>query len=203
MTDGATNGSEGGTPAEALELFEEGLARYRAGDAVAAHGLFERAHRRAPADARLMSWYGLTLVLVEKNSNLGVLYCDQALRTAGPEVELLLNQARAHLALGQRERAVRAIQRGLALAPEDASLKLAQSSMGWRRKPVFPCFGRSNPINRWLGRLRYRWSARIHPPPPATPMTLGLLPAPGEAAPAVTERPAEPASTPTTPGEGT
>lgn len=182
MSDGATNDNEG-TPPEAVALFEQGLARYREGDAVTAHALFERSHRRAPADARIMSWYGLTLVLVEKNSNLGVLYCDQALRTAGPEVDLLLNQARAHLALGQRERAVRAIQRGLALAPEDPSLKLAQASMGWRRKPVLPCFGRNNPINRWFGRLRARWSRRMHPPPPASPMTLGLVPSPGEAAP--------------------
>jgi tetratricopeptide (TPR) repeat protein len=164
-------------PPDAVAAFEDGLARYRAGDAVAAHALFERSHRKAPSEPRIMSWYGLTLVLVEKNSNLGVLYCDQALRLAGPEVELLLNQARAHLALGQRERAVRAIQRGLSTAPDDLSLKLAQASMGWRRAPVFPCLGRSNPLNRWFGRMRYRWSQRMHPAPAATPMTLGLLPA--------------------------
>ena len=170
------NGRDRSTPLDASATLEEGLARYRAGDAVGAHAAFERAHRRAPSDARIMSWYGLTLVLVEKNLNLGVLYCDQALRAAGPEVELLLNQERAHLALGQRERAVRAILRGLATAPEDASLKLAQASMGWRRRPVFPCLGRGNFLNRWLGRMRHRWSQRMNPPPVATPMTLGLLP---------------------------
>ena len=175
MTEDPIGGARS-TPAEAAATFQEGLARYRQGDAVEAHVLFERAHRRAPADAIMMSWYGLTLVLVAKNSNLGVSYCDQALRLAGPEPELLLNQARAHLALGQRERAVRAIVRGLSVAPLDPALKLAQASMGWRRRPVFPCFGRSNPLNRWLGKVRHRWSRRIHPVPAATPMTLGLLP---------------------------
>jgi hypothetical protein len=170
------NEKDGGATPEFLASFEDGLARFRAGDAVGAHGLFERAHRRAPSDARVMSWYGVTLVLVERNSNLGVLYCDQALRLAGPEPELFLNQARAHLALGQRERAVKAIQRGLAAAPDDPGLKAAQDSMGWRRRPVFPCFGRSNPLNRWLGRLRHRWSRRLHPVPVPTPMTLGLPP---------------------------
>jgi Flp pilus assembly protein TadD len=174
MKDGAaTTGGEQSAPPEA---FEQGLSRFRAGDAIAAHALFERAHRRAPADPRMMSWYGLTLVLVEKNSNLGVLYCDQALRLAGPEAELLLNQARAHLALGQRERAVRALQRGLAAVPDDPALKAAQASMGWRRRPVFPCLRRSNPLNRWLGRLRHKWSRVLHPPAPLSPMTLGLLP---------------------------
>lgn len=177
MKDGAaTTGGEQFAPPEALESFEQGLSRFRAGDAIAAHALFERAHRRAPADPRMMSWYGLTLVLVEKNSNLGVLYCDQALRLAGPEAELLLNQARAHLALGQRERAVRALQRGLAAVPDDPALKAAQASLGWRRRPVFPCLHRSNPLNRWLGRLRHKWSRVLHPAVPLSPMTLGLLP---------------------------
>jgi tetratricopeptide (TPR) repeat protein len=184
MSEEVANGKERATPPEALEAFADAMVRYREGDAVAAHALFERAHRRAPSDPRMMSWYGLTLVLVEKNSNLGILYCDQALRLTGPEPELLLNQARAHLGLGQRERAVKAIQRGLATAPEDAALKLAQASMGWRRKPVLPCFGRSSPVNRWLGRLRHRWSERMHPSPPATPMTLGLLPPAGSEPPA-------------------
>jgi tetratricopeptide (TPR) repeat protein len=180
MSEEAANGRERATPVEAVEAFADALARYREGDAPAAHALFERAHRRAPSDSRLMSWYGLTLVLVEKNSNLGVLYCDQALRLTGPEPDLLLNLARAHLALGQRERAVKAIQRGLATAPEDEALKTAQASLGWRRRPVLPCFGRSSLLNRWLGRLRHRWSERRHPSTHASPMTLGLLPPPGD-----------------------
>lgn len=167
---------------EAYAIFEEGMKRYRAGDGSAAHTLFERAHRRAPSEPRIMSWYGLTLVLVERNSNLGVLYCDQALRLAGPEPELYLNQARAHLALGQRERAVRALIRGLSAAPQDAPLRAAQAAMGWRRKPVIPFLPRSNPINRWLGKLRHKWSRVMHPVPTATPMTLGLLP-PGDERP--------------------
>jgi hypothetical protein len=175
MTEGAENG-RAALAAEATSAFDEGLARYREGDIAGAHALFERSHRRAPADARMMSWYGLTLVLVERNSNLGILYCDQALRVAGPEPEMVLNQARAHLALGQRERAVRSIIRGLASSPLDPALKAAQTAMGWRRKPVFPCLGRANPLNRWLGRVRHKWSRALHPVPPVTPQTLGLLP---------------------------
>jgi len=176
MTDGARTGRERVTPPEATATFDEGLARYREGDAPAAHALFERSHRRAPFDARFMSWYGLTLVLVERNSNLGVLYCDQALRVAGPEPELILNQARAHLALGQRDRAVRSIVRGLATTPFDPALKAAQASMGWRRRPVIPFLGRSNVLNRWLGRLRHRWARKLHPVPDVAPMMLGMLP---------------------------
>lgn len=180
MTD-ARSGRERLTPPEAIASFDEGQQRYREGDAVGAHALFERAHRRAPFDARLMSWYGLTLVMVERNSNLGMLYCDQALRMAGPDAELHLNQARAHLALGQRDRAVRSVIRGLTAAPLDPALTAAKSSMGWRRKPVLPFLHRNNPLNRWLGKLRHKWSRRMHPVPEVSPMMLGLLPPPTSA----------------------
>jgi hypothetical protein len=161
---------------EALSLLDEGLRRFEMQDIDAAHAHFERAHRRAGSDPRVMSWYGVTLVLVEKNSNLGMLYCDQALRLAGPSPELLLNQARAYLALHQRERAVRAIQRGISAWPEHPALRLAQDAMGWRRRPVLPCFARSNPLNRWLGKLRHRWHKHRSPAPAMSPVTLGLLP---------------------------
>ena len=179
MTDAPAAGQ--GAVAEARAAFEEGLARYVAGEDELAHQLFERAHRRSASDPRIMSWYGLTLVVVERNSNLGLLYCDQAIRQAGPEAELLLNQARAHLALGQRERAVRAIARGLERWPGDPSLRAAQASMGWRRRPVLPFLSRNNPVNRWMGGLRHRWARRLNPPAPATPATLGLVPG-GQAA---------------------
>ncbi len=163
---------------EAVEAFEEGMRSYLARDLAGAHTAFERAHRRAVNDARYMSWYGVTLVLVERNSNLGVLYCDQALRVAGPEPELLLNQARVALALGQRERAVRAISRGLEVTPDHPALLAAQEAMGWRRRPVLPFLSRDNPLNRWLGRLRHKIRKARRPPADPSPATLGLVPEP-------------------------
>jgi hypothetical protein len=164
------------TRREAEAALEEGLRRFAEQDLEAAHGLFERAHRRAGNDPRTMSWYGVTLVLVAKNSNLGMLYCDQAIRIAGPSPELLLNQARAYLALHQRERAYRAVHRGITQWPDDPALRLAQDAMGWRRRPVLPCLSRANPLNRWLGRLRHRWHNYRSPPPLLSAVTLGVVP---------------------------
>jgi Flp pilus assembly protein TadD len=56
----------------ALAALEEGLSSFAAQDLESAHAAFGRAHHRDNRDARFMSWYGVTLVLVEKNSNLGV-----------------------------------------------------------------------------------------------------------------------------------
>ena len=166
--------------AEGTLALEEGIRRFAAQDLEGAHAQFERAHRRAGNDPRTMSWYGVTLVLVERNSNLGVLYCDQALRIAGASPEMLLNQARAYLALHQRERAYRAVHRGITQWPDHPALRLAQDAMGWRRRPVVPCLGRANPMNRWLGKLRHRWHNYRSPPPLLSPVTLGVLPAGGE-----------------------
>jgi hypothetical protein len=155
--------------------FERGVLAFRTGDASGAHVAFEKAHRREPRDPRYMSWYGLTLVLVERNSNLGVLLCDQALRSAGADPDLLLNQARVHLALNQRERTVKAIQRGLELWPDHAGLLLARESLGWRRRPVLPFLNRNSPLNRLLGRLRHRVARRSSVAASCKPMALGVI----------------------------
>jgi hypothetical protein len=160
---------------------EEGLAAFAARDLPGAHAAFERAHRRDSRDPVTMSWYALTLVLVERNSNLGMQLVEQALRLAGPEPELLLNAARIHLALNQRDRAARAIARGLELRPDDPRLLAAREAMGTRRAPVIPFLPRSNPVNRVLGRLRHRWAQRNGPVYELSPVALGIpLPGPGE-----------------------
>jgi Flp pilus assembly protein TadD len=160
--------------ADAAGALEEGRAAFAARDVDRAHGHFERAHRRDPRDPFAMSWYGLTLVLVERNSNLGLNLCDQALRVEGPEPELLLNQARVHLALKQRERSVRAILRGLELWPDDPRFVAAKHAIGVRQPPVVTFLSRNNPLNRVLGRLRYRWQQRKVPDYELSPVTLGV-----------------------------
>lgn len=159
---------------DAHARLEEGIRRFEAEDALGAHALFSQAHRRAAGDPRVQSWYGLTLVLVERNSNLGVTLGDQALRLAGPLPELVLNQARAHLALGQRDRVLRALQRGLEATPGHPALQAALQAMGRRRRPVLPFLARGNALNVWLGKLRHRLVGAAFTGP-VTPLALGRL----------------------------
>jgi hypothetical protein len=167
-----TPGSGGET--EASAALEEGKAAFFARDLSAAHLAFERGHRRDPRDPLLRSWYGVTLVLVERNSNLGVTLCDDAVRVAGADPELLLNQARVHVALNQRERAVRAVNKGLELWPEDERLKVARLALGTRSSPVIPFLPRGNPLNKLLGRLRHRWRQSRSPQYELSPVALGV-----------------------------
>jgi tetratricopeptide (TPR) repeat protein len=158
----------------ALASFEEGRAAFLARDLETAHQAFSRAHRKDTRNPRYMSWYGVTLVLVDRNLNLGAQLCEQALRSGGVDPELLLNQARVHLALNQRDRAVRSVSRGLELWPEDPRLCAARDALGTRRDPVVPFLGRKSPLNRLLGRLRHRWRQRTAPVYELSPVALGV-----------------------------
>ncbi len=159
--------------------FGDGLAAFSARDLPGAHAAFERAHRLDPREPRAMSWYGVTLVLVERNITLGVSLCDGALRVSPDDPELLLNSARVHVALHQRQRAARAIGRGLAAWPAHPALLAARDALGTRRPPVLPFLARANPLNRLLGRLRHRWITRHQPAYDRAPESLGLVVGPG------------------------
>lgn len=162
MTSPAGPTADRSPPPEAALALEEGLRRFRDGDVEGAHERFGQAHRRAPSDPRIQSWYGLTLVLVERNSNLGVVLVDGAVRTGRPDPELLINQSRVAMALGQRVRAVRALERGLAFHPGNPDLVEARRALGTRQRPVVPFLSRRNWLNRVLGRIHHGWRAR-HP----------------------------------------
>ncbi len=157
--------------------WEEGRIAFHARHLEAAHAAFGRAHRRDGRDPRFMSWYGLTLVLVEKNSNLGAQLCDQALRL-GAAPELVLNAARVHLALNQRERVLQVVTQGLARWPDDPGLVAAREALGTRLRPALSFLSRHHPINRLLGRLRHGWRARRGPVYELTPVALGIPPPP-------------------------
>ncbi len=45
---------------------------------------------------------------------------------------------------------------------------------------MIPFLSRSNPLNRLLGRARYRWARRNGPTYELSPVALGVLPAPDE-----------------------
>jgi hypothetical protein len=148
-------------PAEAAAALEEGLRLLAAGDPEGAHHAFGTAYRRAPSDPRVQSWYGFTLVTVERNSNLGVELADGAVRIR-PDPEIVINQARVAMALSQRLRAVRALERGLAVHPGNTQLLQARAALGTRRRPVIPFLSRRNWLNRVLGRMKHGWRQR-HP----------------------------------------
>jgi hypothetical protein len=150
-----------GPDPEIAGLMAEGTDWFRRGDLEQAHGCFQRAHRRRSSDPLVLCWYGLTLILVERNTALGLRYCEESVRRRGGSVpEAWLNLGRAYRALGHRVLAVRALVRGKELDPANEEVREELRRLGVRRPPVLPFLPRSHPLNRFLGELRHR----IFPP---------------------------------------
>ncbi|MCU0230168.1 MAG: hypothetical protein MUC67_02195 [Acidobacteria bacterium] len=108
----------------------------------------------APRDAAIIpSWYGLLMGTVGNRTKEGLALCRNAASELFWEPRVHENLARLELACGHRKAAVSALERGLAVAPEDEGLRELRSQLGRRRRPPLPFLDRSHPVNRALGKL--------------------------------------------------
>ncbi len=111
----------------------------------------------APRDAAISaSWYGFLLGTAGSRYGDGVSLCRSVASELFWEPRAFENLARLELAAGRRREALRALEQGLALAPEHLELRALRATLGRRRRPPIPFLHRSNPINRMLGRLFHR-----------------------------------------------
>ena len=140
-------------------IVDEGRALLET-DAKAAHEIFQRAWRRNLNDPRVLSNYGLTLVLVEGDRQRGIRFCEEALRRGLATTETLVNLAKALVVTRNKEQAVRALRKAMELAPDDPRVGLEFAALGLRRPPPISWLPRSFFLNRWLGWLTWRWSRR-------------------------------------------
>jgi hypothetical protein len=129
-------------------------------DPRAAHEIFTRAWRRNLNDPRVLSNYGLTLVLVEGDRQRGIRFCEEALRRGLQTTETLVNLAKALVVTRNKEQAVRALRKAMELAPDDPRVGQEFAALGLRRPPPLPFLPRDFFLNKWLGRLTWRWSRR-------------------------------------------
>lgn len=115
-----------------------------------------------PFDPFLLSYYGCLDAIVNKNYDNGVDVCKNAIDILEQDVPFgkedfyplfYLNLGRAYLAGGNKKNAAEAFKKGLEADPRDSDLLWEVSKIGMRRKPVVPILKRSNPINKYIGRL--------------------------------------------------
>jgi Flp pilus assembly protein TadD len=142
--------------AERNRLVDEGRALLES-DPRAAHALFEKAYLSNLNDLRVMSHYGLTLVLVEGDRQRGIRFCEEAVRRGPVTSEFLINLARALVQTRNKEQAVRALTKAQQLAPDDPAVAESFIALGLRRAPPIGWFGRNFFLNRWLGRLTWKF----------------------------------------------
>ncbi|MGZ6142828.1 MAG: tetratricopeptide repeat protein, partial [Myxococcales bacterium] len=122
--------------------------------------VFEKAWRRNLNDPRVLSNYGLTLVLVEGDRQRGIRFCDEALRRGLQTTETLVNLAKALVVTRNKEQAVRALRKAMELAPDDPRVGQEFAALGLRRPPPIPWLPRDFFLNKWIGKLSWRFSRR-------------------------------------------
>jgi tetratricopeptide (TPR) repeat protein len=138
-------------------------------DPRAAHDIFEKAWRRNLNDPRVLSNYGLTLVLVEGDRQRGIRFCEEALRRGLQTTETLVNLARALVVTRNKEQAVRALRKAMELSPDDPRVTAEFAALGLRRPPPIPWLPRDFFLNRWIGKLTWKYSRRARLDPLARP----------------------------------
>ena len=100
-----------------------------------------------------LSYQGLCHVLSGDISGLNL--CRHAASMETIQAAVFHNLALAELHLKHRKRAVSAERLGLGIDPQHTGLQALRRGMGVRRRPSLGFLDRSNPLNKWLGRLTY------------------------------------------------
>lgn len=139
-------------------VFRQAVSQLREGEYASALEGFSEAHLNAAREDsfynKYLSYHGLMLALLDRPRGLEM--CRNAAANEHVDGDVFLNLARAEQQAGNRLASVRALQRGLQLAPNNRELRDMSLNIGMRRKPVLRFLQRDHPLNRMLGKLTYR-----------------------------------------------
>jgi tetratricopeptide (TPR) repeat protein len=125
----------------------------------------ERDERQGALPALVYSYLGYGIALRQQRIQEGLKLCQHAVKLEFYQAESYLNLARTQLLARQRRAAVRTIEAGLRVDPEQRQLLELRRDIGMRRRPVLPFLQRDNPLNQLLGKLRHALLASRQRPP--------------------------------------
>jgi predicted Zn-dependent protease len=148
-----TSGNHGGVAdLKTAELAALGSEAMEARNYPLAHRLLQEAARRDPSPNHL-SLYGLALAHHTGNIQAAVARCHQALKQEPKNPELYRRLAVVYLIAGRKKEAIRILNVGLRSGRHPGISTLLQI-LGERKKPVLSFLPRSNPLNKYLGKIR-------------------------------------------------
>ncbi|MCK5236476.1 MAG: hypothetical protein KAR06_05760 [Deltaproteobacteria bacterium] len=113
-------------------------------------------------DPTAMSYYALSLSVVERDHEQGINLCLMALRRDSYNPDIYLNTAKVLFIQNRKFQAVKAIRKGLLLDSKHKSLLKFHQKIGIRKRPVLSFLSRRSIINILLGKLNvFRVSSSI------------------------------------------
>jgi tetratricopeptide (TPR) repeat protein len=118
-----------------------------------------------PSNPFIWSYQGCLEAVVNKKYSKGVNTCRHAFKILKEQVPfgeeffspiLYLNLGKAYLAASKRKEAYASFQKGLEIDKENRALLNELKRLGMRRQPLLPFLKRSNPLNKYLGKLSHK-----------------------------------------------
>ena len=119
------------------------------------YGTDEAPPMRTPKDGTGLSFFGLSIAVMQKKFKPAIDLCRRAIELEFYNGDHYANLARVYIIAGNRKKALETLEQGLKLVPEHEYLLEVRKSMGVRSKPAVPFLDRSHPINVTLGQSRH------------------------------------------------
>jgi len=144
----------------AENYFRRGLTALVDGDPTVASDYFQSAiltevqHGVKRPQMRYLSYYGLSRAQAFGATPQAIQACETAVRRDFFNPDLFLNLGRVYLLAGKTTKSLAAFERGLGLAPSHKGLLAELTRIDRRAAPPLGIVSRSNPLNKWMGRLR-------------------------------------------------
>ena len=127
-------------------------------------GAAREALEKFPDDPFFLSYCGYLTAIVEGKSREGAGMCEAAIsiliKSNSTDIAFFLplfylHVGRVYMKADRKQPAIKAFQEGLKFDSRNRELLSESKAIGFRKSPVIPFLGRSNPINKYLGRLRH------------------------------------------------
>ena len=138
------------------KLFDQGRTLLEQGRGEEALQYLSLAHSQAPHHARIRSYYGLALAVVERRFAEAAELCNSSLKQEFFNPDLYHNAARVYLEFGFKADAIRCLRRGRMIDPGHKAITSLLRELGLRRGPVLRFLPRTHRLNVWLGHARHR-----------------------------------------------
>jgi tetratricopeptide (TPR) repeat protein len=118
--------------------------------------------KQYPDEPYILSYYGCLDAILNKNCKEGIRICLRSIDLLEEKVPfgqeffypiLYLNLGRAYLSARKKKQALQAFQKGLGFDGENKELLKEIRKLGVRRKTAVPYLARTNPINKYIGKM--------------------------------------------------
>lgn len=137
---------------DAEELYRKGTEALQARNFALAFRLLRDALDRKRSPEHL-SQFALALAHYTGNDKAGVALCQEAIRSEPRNPNHFLRLGTIYLVAGRKKEAVRIFNLGLRVGRHAGITRMLQA-LGQREKPVLPFLARTNPLNKYLGKMR-------------------------------------------------